>query len=237
MLPKSVAEEDRRLLVSVESASEALGRLRWHWTRDESNPDRVTVKEYAFQVGVAARNVRMYARAYELQKIHRYPAFAEALERARMGGETYAATKAVADARGLTVSGARQGHGPEVRRVRERARERAEELGTTVEEEAPVIAERHVRTERALDKAAEERRSLLGEIIEMERHLDAMRRRAIQAIRLAPSIDWGDERTNRLAMIAEDIKALMKVLSSAYDETADVDWDAELARLTPEVAP
>jgi len=41
--------------------------LRWHWTRDESNPKRVSGSEYARQIGKGHVVVNRYARAHELR--------------------------------------------------------------------------------------------------------------------------------------------------------------------------
>lgn len=42
----------------------AMTKHRWHWTLDRSNPDRVSVHEYAREVGEPVHIVRAHAWAY-----------------------------------------------------------------------------------------------------------------------------------------------------------------------------
>ena len=62
--PKSSLGEDHELEARVETTSERLAYLRWHWTMDESNPQRVSFSQYAQQVGRSERDIRKYAEAY-----------------------------------------------------------------------------------------------------------------------------------------------------------------------------
>ena len=62
--PKSSLGEDHELEARVEATSERLAYLRWHWTMDESNPQRVSFSQYAQQVGRSEREIRKYAEAY-----------------------------------------------------------------------------------------------------------------------------------------------------------------------------
>ena len=48
-------------------ASEELARHRWHWTLDESNPDRVSFSEYAAGVGRHKSQIQSFARGYALK--------------------------------------------------------------------------------------------------------------------------------------------------------------------------
>jgi hypothetical protein len=53
-----------RLDEKASKASEALAKLRWRWTMDETNSERVSVREYARQVGRARTVVRKMAQGY-----------------------------------------------------------------------------------------------------------------------------------------------------------------------------
>lgn len=135
-LPKHVIEEDRQLDEAVSRTSEALARLRWHWTLDEHNEERVSVREYARQVGRSFPAVHSYANGFRISRDRGIP-ISEAIERARVSAETEAATEAVAEARGVAFSTARQQYSAEVRYSRIVARVLAERNGTSVEEEMP----------------------------------------------------------------------------------------------------
>ncbi|HLY21911.1 MAG TPA: hypothetical protein VKT83_05540 [bacterium] len=148
-LPQDVIEQDHVLEREWEQSALALAELCWHWTLDRTNGERVTEYEFARQVRRAESEVRQYALAYQN---HREAAaqgtrrtFEACLEWAAFRLETEAATQAVADARGIAFSIARQEHTNEVRRVREIAPRRAEARGTSVATEAPLVAARIAR--------------------------------------------------------------------------------------------
>ena len=46
--------------------SEALAQHRWHWTIDESNPERVSLSEYARSVGRHLSNIAAQVKGYTL---------------------------------------------------------------------------------------------------------------------------------------------------------------------------
>ena len=160
---------------------------------------------------------------------------ADAIERARLSGETEAATVAVAESRGQSVGHVRKERPTEIRRVRDVARERAEKRGTTVEEEVTTVAETITKVEAAAETIKAERTERLGfRFIEMERLLDAARRPLIKALNLAHEIDWGEEERELLNSTVDNIKSLLGLIDIAFAGTADVDWDVELAKLTEE---
>ena len=150
-LPAHVVAEDRRLERVKESATEALMRLRWHWTLDESNPERVSFRAYARQIARSHQAVMWYANGYVHLKDDS-PGNAlvttptRAVERAKTSAERYAATEAVATAFGVAFVTARQQYGNDVNAVLHMARERADANQTTVADEARGIAEEAIRT-------------------------------------------------------------------------------------------
>lgn len=232
-LPADVVHEDRDLETRIGRMSEKLAKLRWHWTLDEDNPERVSLREYARQVSRDFKTVRGYAKGYALFMSDGHVSISEAIGRANMGGETESATEAVAKARGTSFTHTRDSRNTEIRRVREIARERAEQKGTTVEEEAPAVAEWIVKTEEAGKKISGERKQRLGlRFVEMEGKLDKVKRELLSAVRLAQDIEWGDDEIELLQHTLENIRALLHLIDSAMAGTADVDWDTELAKLT-----
>ena len=237
-LPAEVVTEDVDLDKRLERVVARLAKLRWHWTLDESNPDRVTVAQYARDVGRAHNTVKKYAHGYGLFQLHDMAqSITECIERAGMGAETEAATDAVAKARGNEFTTTRQNRSTEVRRVREIARERAEKRGTTVEEEAPQVADWIVKTEKAGKQVAAERKEKLGlRFVEMEGKLDKVKRDLVDAVRLAQEIGWGDEEVELLQHDLANIKSLLHLIDMALVGSADVDWDTELSKLNEETA-
>ncbi len=237
-LPAEVVQEDTDLETRIERMSNRLAKLRWHWTLDESNPDCVTVAQYAREVGRAHNTIKKYAHGYGLFQLHGgVQSIHESIERAAMGVETEVATEAVASARDLSFGHTRKKRGTEVRRVREIARQRAEDKGTTVEEEAPKAAEQIVRVEKAGKQISAERKEKLGlRFVEMEGKLDKVKRELVDAVRLAQEIGWGDEEVELLQHDLANIKSLLHLIDMALVGSADVDWDTELSKLTEEAA-
>ena len=62
--PAEDIERDIALDKEVSLAGEQLMEHRWHWTMDESNPERVTIEQYAADCGVAESVVRIDVTAW-----------------------------------------------------------------------------------------------------------------------------------------------------------------------------
>lgn len=232
-LPAEVVSEDRSLEKVTTKASEQLAELRWHWTLDESNPKRVGLREYAREVGRDHKLITKYAKGYALWSGDDIvPTLSEAIERAAMGAENEVATEAVAKARGVAFSTARQSRPTEVKRVRDMARERVEKHGGTIEEQTEKAADWIVRSEKAAERTTAARRERLGmRFIGIEDRLQRVRRELIQAVNEAAAVGWGDEERELLAQTLAQVKALLELLDMAVVGAVDVDWDAELAGL------
>jgi hypothetical protein len=119
-----------------------------------------------------------------------------------------------------------------VRRVRDEARQRAEERGTSIEEEAPKIAETIVRHERAAqaEEAAKLERSDIR-FVEMEGYLLKAKRELLRALKLAPNVPWDDESRELLSETVGNVKALLVLIDLALSGTSGVDWDAEFVKV------
>jgi hypothetical protein len=151
ILPPEVIDKDRKLELASDKATERLAELRWHWTADETNPDRVTLTAYAKAIGRTQPAVTFMVNAYDEWISHnRDNSLIYYMERAKVGTDRAAVHEAVALARRVkpsTVRGA-SGRGAkyakDVRAVIAEARELAEERGTSIAEEAPRIAQARV---------------------------------------------------------------------------------------------
>lgn len=239
-LPITVIETDHRLETAEHRASEALVKHRWHWTLDESNPQRASFRAYARAVGRHETTIRVQANGYAEWISRKGPSarsLAESMERAQMGAEKEIVVEAVAAARGTSFGHTRKDKADEIKRVRQIARDRAEQNNTTVAEEAPKVAEWIVKAERAGKIRADERTRKLGlRFVEMEGHLAAAKRRLTDALNLAHQVPWGDEERELLSNTVDNLKALLALIDRALGGVADVDWDAELEKLS-EVQP
>lgn len=65
-LPREVVEQDKNLRGAEAQAGRGLAELRWHWTRNEDNPRRLSYAEYGRQTGVDGSTIRSDARAWEI---------------------------------------------------------------------------------------------------------------------------------------------------------------------------
>src|SRR5215468_5291455 len=117
-LPTAVIEKDHELEMASEGKVGELMKHRWHWTADEANPARVSVRAYASQVGVNQAAVSRDARAFVLLGDDPWVVTpTEARDRARVGVEKEAATDAVAKRHGVGFSHTMRKHDQEVRHV------------------------------------------------------------------------------------------------------------------------
>ena len=135
IIPPEVVAEDRALEAQEASSSRALIELRWHWTLDESNPDKTSFAEYGRAVGRARPTISRYAQAFQLISSNVTTEPSKALSQAGRSQETKMAARAVADARELSESNVMAHRYPEVKAIREAAREAVEQDGTKFEDE------------------------------------------------------------------------------------------------------
>jgi hypothetical protein len=235
-LPTKVVEQDHKLEASASKASEALAKHRWHWTLDESNPDRVSINAYAFAIGRNESTVRAQVNGYaQFRSGGTARTLGESIERAKMGAEKETVTGAVAEARGVQFETARRKHADEVKRIRNLAREQAERKGTSVEEEAPKIAEFAVKAEKAEQQRTEERKARHTlRYISIEGKLARMLRIGTEVLKEAEDVGFDDEERELLADTVGQLRALLNLIDMRFAGTVDVDWDAELAKIAKE---
>jgi hypothetical protein len=229
-LPQDAIDQDHSLENATDNASLALMHHRWRWTLDESNPDRVAFREYARQVNRDPKTVRQYAHGYALWVSEGTgPLTAdEARERAQMGVETEAATEAVAQARGIQFGYARQEFASEARNIREQARQRAEEKGTSTLDEIPqaaAITYKRQDAERERDDARAKRTPL--RYIQIEARLNDAQRALVKAIQASESVDLSPEDRELLNQTLDNIKRLVVIADRAITNAYDTSWRRE----------
>jgi len=232
MLDISVIETDHRLEEAAGRTAGELARHRWHWTLDESNPDRVSVREYARQVGKSHPAIRVMVNGYAAWVEDASSTLDDHVGRARMSEETRAAADAVAKARGVAPRTAQDSRSPlhnEVRRVRDIARDLAEKHGTSIEEEAPTVAEAIVQNEQAEEQEKAQRNARTDlRIIELEQHLRRAEKSLQAAKQLAGVIGWDDESRTLVQTTWANVKALTQMIDAFI---VGADWDKELEKL------
>src|SRR5262245_24232854 len=157
-IPPSVIEADHRLEGTATRASEKLAELRWHWTLDESNPNRVSQVAYSRAIGRSRAVVGYYARGYALFVERRTASRAsarltieDALRLAGQSEEMQEFTEAIAEGSGKPVAQVARGDNRHrTHNIIAHARDRAERRGTDPVDEARHIA----KAQRGLREAA-----------------------------------------------------------------------------------
>jgi hypothetical protein len=240
-LPQEAVEQDHALEGSAEKASESLAAHRWHWTLNEGNPERVSIREYARSVGRAKSTVAAQVNGYASYLLGGVggPArpLSEEVERARVGAEKESVIEAIADARGLAFKTVRESAPNDVRRVREIARERAEAKGTSVGDEARDFARFMVKAEKAEKAIAEERVSTYPTgFLEIEGHTLAALRSLRRAVIAANKYHYADEYQEMLKATVNDVREVLQLLDARITGITPIDWDAQLASIMAGVA-
>lgn len=108
-----------------ENARQSLAEWRWHWTRDTTNDDRVSQKEYARITGVSDNQISVYARGWEIYTEDPTRPVGEALLKARMGEERWDAVLRVARKRNVTPATAVASYAKEVKETHDALKAKA----------------------------------------------------------------------------------------------------------------
>lgn len=229
---------DHELESAHERATEALAEHRWHWTKDESNPDRVAFKEYARRVGRNDRTIRKMVHGFAAWKARTSTSspggpvtLAEFIEHAALGAETAEATEAVAAVTGTTFKNVAVHNRAEVRDVVATARDRAERKGTTVSDEIPAVAEWREKSRQARQKEAEAKHESKYVLVELEGHIGAAVRRLREGLLLAKEIDFDDEQIEMIADTLAKLRAIVALIDLKITGESGVNWDDEFARV------
>jgi len=232
--------EDHRLEAAHEKSIEQLARHRWHWTLDESNPDRVSLSEYARRVSRRLSTVQKMAHGYAAWTGDRGSAvggpvtLGDFIEQAHLGAEKAEATEAVAAATGKSFSTVARGQRTEVKTVLDTARDRAERKGTSVSDEIPKVADWREKSRQARQSELDHKRATRYVLVELEGHLGAALRRLREALKLAREVDFDSEETELISDSIEKLKTSIALLDVRVTGETMVDWDSEFARVVEE---
>lgn len=238
-LPAEVVETDQRL---ARSADELMA-LRWHWTLDESNPDRISKSEYARQVGRDEATIRRDANAWAAwleqesagngRELGTPQTPSDFKELSKLSGERQEAAKAIAAATGKTPANVSANRRDEVDAVLNRARNRAEERGTRVEDEIGRAAEWQTKARKTAERDRREKRDAHGmRYIEIEGHVGAAMQRLRRVLEIGEGVDFDADETDLIAEALGKLRALLSLIDLRITGTTDIDWDAELERMT-----
>lgn len=230
---------DRELESANEKTTEQLAAHRWHWTLDETNPDRVSMSEYGRRVGRSQKAIRKIVNGYVAWKA-RTSSYApgapstlvEFIEHAALGAETAEAVAAVAAVSGKSFTTVATKGREEVKSVVDTARERAERKGTTVSEEIPAVAEwrEKGRKARSSEKAAR-REMRTFTLVEFEGHIGKASRELRKALTIAREVDFDVEETEILEDAIAKLKTIVQLIDVRITGETGIDWEEEFAEI------
>lgn len=137
-----VRKQDEELRSRADTASEALARLRWENTLGAS--PKASFTEYARQCGVSHSSVSNYAHAWAIASTCLQSGnpitIGEALNRSQHSEDRATVIEVMASALKVAPGTVRVYEKPEIRRIEAEAKERAEERGSSLREEAAFLA-------------------------------------------------------------------------------------------------
>jgi len=236
-LPAKIIAEDARTEQAAEKQNEALARLRWRWTLDESNPDRVSIRAYARDVGRADRTIGAQARGYaNWSASPGARTLSEWIERAKMTGEKAEIVEAVAEANAVTFKHAASQYAPDVGRVRD-AVEKAVERQPEMTADDKVAYAKHTAQTIARSKAADAKRRTerAAQRSVMFMRIDAKlahaRRDLRDVLEFGRDLGLGDDEIEDVKQALAKIKSFTDLIDMALTGSMDVDWDAELTKI------
>lgn len=236
-LPNEVVADDHKLEQSASTASEALAKHRWHWTLDESNPDRVSFRAYARAVGRGETTIRNQVNGYTawVRGSARAP-LGEMIERTKLSAEKEAVVEAVAEANKVSFSEARKRYTPDVSRVRDAVEKAVERKPEMTAEEKTDYAKRTAETI-ARSKASEvtRRTERAKQRSAMYMRIDAKLAHARSdlqdVLNYGKDLGLSSDETEDVKGALDKIKSFANLIDLALTGSMDVDWDAELAKI------
>lgn len=239
-LPADVVETDHRLETATERANGELARHRWHWTLDETNSDRVSLRAYAHAVGKAKSVIERYAHGYvDWVATGGGQSISESIARAGMSIERQHIVQAVAEANEMTFQTARRNRAEDISRIRDAVEEATEREPDITPDRRQEIARRtatNIARSRQIERESREQlrtmKPALAVMIEGE--LSKARYGLVGALNYAREIDpttFPGDFLDQIQRSLADIDALVSLVRSAVGGAADIDWDAELRKL------
>lgn len=239
-IPQAVIDKDHDLDGRSSRSTEALAKHRWHQTLDPDGP-QFPIRAYARAVGLTEQTIRRYARGWALfverqgASVRLRLTIHDAVLLANQSAEEQAITEAIAEGSGRSVAQVETSSGRHRRNeIATRARVRAERRGTSPADEARAIAAAETRaaaSRRTQDTERRQRHSIM--FIHVDGAVAKARRHLTEALNEAHGVGFTDEEVELLRHSVAEAKAVIDLLTVRFGGSPDdVDWDAELARLS-----
>jgi hypothetical protein len=206
MLPADVINEDFMLEGQVSGVTEKLAQLRWHWTLDESNPERVTVSEYAREVERGQAAIRRSAAGYEAWINDASLTLADHMARVQMGPEKIEAARIL----GIPPVRARDTRTEEGRQVRD-------------------LSEQLKKVERKERDATDKNTAYRW--LELSGTLAKAKQMLVAEVPAAQRVTFESDEIETLTENIREVRTVLDLLQMAVAGTTNVNWDEELAKV------
>jgi len=238
-LPTAAIKADARLDAASTTSTEALAEHRWHWTLDETNPDRVSFSQYGRDVGRSFTAIAKHANAWNEYRLNsRVQTLADAMELVKLGADRREATEAVAAATGKSPATLRSGSNrQEVTSVLDTARERAERKGTPLADEIPIVAQHReaARKAQATSQAERQKRHTMR-YLELEGDIASAKIKLTHVLKATAGHQLEPEETELLRTSIAALAALLNLIDLRLGGDTHTDWDAELAKISKDAS-
>lgn len=208
MTDAKIKARDRELEARHNKAQVELCNHRWHWTLDDNNDERMSMRAYARLVGRSSKAIQKHAKGYQLWMESgdvEVATLSDCIARASMGAETEAATEAFAAANDTTFHNAATHHRREVRAVVEHAREKAEETGERVEDVIHSVAARSAQTNRNRREAEDRRKKEPNQWFPISIKIDNADTNISRALEMIEGVEFDDEEKEILAESIDEL--------------------------------
>lgn len=237
-LPREVVAEDQRLDAEKRAATGALMRLRWHWTRNLDNPERVSAESYASDVGKAPSTIKADANGWQMKlDDHRRDVATmredgEYRELAKVSETKRQAAQAIAEAEGIRVDNVLSHRRSDVRDLVNVAQDTAERRRTSVTEEIDRLAKQAVK-DKQIDakRKAEHKAKHTARWLSVEVKIGKAQRLLSDVLTETEGVEFIADERELMAEALGKLRAVLNLIDVRVVGTADIDWDAELAKM------
>ena len=246
-LPKKVIQEDARLSKAVETATDELAArtqelasLRWHWTLNEENPDRVSYAEYGRENGRSLSIVRQMARGYaewverqELRGVDSTP-LADIVALQLYGADRRSVVEAYSAKTGTPATTTRNAeHRSIVDTAHDIAQQRAIRRGTSIAEESEAAVDWAVNGRKSRQRRAENRKAQRTmEYLSASASLHKARVALVKALGHVKDVQFNKTETRLLIEDCQRLEDALRLARLELTGESGIDWDKELTKLS-----
>jgi hypothetical protein len=232
----TIKRKDKELRERQQAASLELGRLRYENTIGVNPNGSPGFSKYAKECGVSDTAVRQSARAYEEWSNPKCTSdFGDCLWRQYAAQQDVEAIEAVAEARGISGTTARQHHREEVQQVKQAMEEKILK-GSSPDEVRDYGRDLAKKKKTMRDSQRKQEQELLAKTGWTTRHMAVGMGKGyyglMDALQVLRDGTIDEDVAEEGMRYVERCSSVLSLIEALLTHKVDVDWDAEMARLT-----